>query len=247
MQTIPNLYIGTSGWSYRWKGLFYPEDLASADYLPFYAQHFNTTEINSSHYHYTMAKTIEKWLATTPPEFRFGAKMHKDITHNKRLLDTGTELGKWMSRYQLMGDRLGPVLIQIPASLRFDRPLAEDFFRLLRDKYPDQFFAFEVRHKSWLEEEPLDLLRDYEITFVIADSPRWPKLDITTTDKVYLRLHGQERLYSGPYSDEALERYAFMINDWLLDGKEVWVYFNNTMFGSAVTDGKRLMEIITNI
>jgi uncharacterized protein YecE (DUF72 family) len=247
MKTIPHLYIGTSGWSYRWKGVFYPEDLPSADFLPYYAQHFNTTEINSSHYHYTMAKTIEKWLATTPPEFRFGAKMLKEITHVQRLADAEAQVEKWMSRYLLMGARLGPVLVQIPASLRFDRPLAEDFFRLLRGKYPEQLFALEVRHKSWLEEEPIELMRDYEITFVIADSPRWPKLDITTTDKVYLRLHGQERLYSGPYDDAALERYAFMINDWLLDEKEVWVYFNNTMFGNAVNDAQRLQEMVANL
>jgi uncharacterized protein YecE (DUF72 family) len=191
-----------------------------------------------------MAKTIQNWLAITPTNFKFGAKMHKEITHVQRLEDIAPQLEKWMSRYLLMGERLGPVLVQIPASLRYDRPLAEGFFRVLRENYPDQFFAMEVRHKSWLEEEPLDLLREYEITFVIADSPRWPKLDITTTEKVYLRLHGQERLYSGPYSDEALERYAFMINDWLLDGREVWVYFNNTMFGSAIANAQRLKELV---
>ncbi|WP_026463273.1 DUF72 domain-containing protein [Adhaeribacter aquaticus] len=242
-----NLYIGTSGWSYRWKGIFYPEDMPSADYLPFYANQFNTTEINSSHYHYTMVKTIQNWLAITPTSFRFGAKLHKDITHVQRLENIEAPLEKWMSRYQLMEERLGPVLVQIPASLRYDRLLAESFFRVLRQKYPEQFFAMEVRHKSWLEEEPLDLMREYEITFVIADSPRWPKLDITTTEKVYLRLHGEERLYSGPYSDEALERYAFMVNDWLLDGKEVWVYFNNTMFGSAVQNAKTLQQFVNNL
>jgi uncharacterized protein YecE (DUF72 family) len=241
------LHIGTSGWSYRWKGLFYPEEMKSADYLPFYAGHFNCTEINSSHYHYTMAKTIQNWLAITPPSFKFGAKLHKEITHVQRLENIEPQLEKWMGRYLEMGERLGPVLVQIPASLRYDRPLAEGFFRVLREKYPDQFFAMEVRHKSWLEEEPLDILRDYEITFVIADSPRWPKLDITTTEKVYLRLHGEERLYSGPYSGEALERYAFMINDWLLDGKEVWVFFNNTMFGSAIQNAKTLQDMMQNM
>jgi uncharacterized protein YecE (DUF72 family) len=126
-----NLHIGTSGWSYRWKGVFYPEEMKSAEYLPFYAEHFNTTEINSSHYHYTMAKTIQNWLATTPASFRFGAKLHKEITHVQRLENIVPQLEKWMSRYLLMGDRLGPVLVQIPASLRYDRPLAESFFREL--------------------------------------------------------------------------------------------------------------------
>ena len=242
-----NLYIGTSGWSYAWKGIFYPEDLKSADYLNYFAQHFNTTEINSSHYHYTMAKTIEKWLAQTPPHFRFAAKMHQDITHKNRWVDVEAELEKWMGRFAIMGDKLGPILIQIPASFRFELLTAENFFSLLRDKYPEQMFALEVRHKSWLEDEPMDMISFYNISLVIADSPRWPKLERTTSDTVYLRLHGEERLYSGPYSDDALERYAYMINDWLLDEKEVWVFFNNTIGGAATTDATRLQKIIENL
>ena len=248
MATDTRLYIGTSGWSYPWKGIFYPEDLKSADYLAYFAQHYNTTEVNSSHYHYTLPRTIEKWLATTPPEFRFGAKLHKEITHEKRLQDTEEQLEKWMSRYLAMGHRLGPVLVQLPASFRYDRLAVEPFFAMLRAKYPDQVFALEVRHKSWMEEEPLDMLRDFDITWVIADSPRWPKLETTTSENtVYLRLHGMERLYSGPYSDEALERYAYMINDWLLDGKEVWVYFNNTIGGAAARDAKTLRELVEQL
>jgi uncharacterized protein YecE (DUF72 family) len=244
----PNLYIGTSGWSYRWKGLFYPEDMKSADYLPFYAQHFNCTEVNSSYYHFTMAKTIEKWLEQTPPDFKFCAKLNQEITHKRKFEDIDEPLDKFMSRYLLMGARLGPLLIQIAGSFRFDRPVAEGFYRVLRDKYPDTKFALEVRHNSWFSEESLDLLRDYDITFVIASSgKRFPYLETTTNETVYLRLHGDERLYSSSYPDERLERYAYMINDWLLDGKEVWMFFNNTMFGSAIQDSKRLQEMIVNL
>ena len=244
----PNLYIGTSGWSYRWKGLFYPEDLKSADYLPFYAQHFNCTEVNSSFYHFTMAKTIEKWLALTPPDFKFCAKLHQEITHKRKLADIEEPLHKFMSRYLLLGDRLGPLLIQLAGSFRFERPVAEGFFRVLRGHYPQTQFALEVRHTSWFSEESLDLLRDYDITFVIASSgKRFPYLETATNETVYLRLHGDERLYASSYSDEKLERYGFMINDWLLDGKQVWMFFNNTMYGSAIQDSKRLQEIIGNL
>jgi uncharacterized protein YecE (DUF72 family) len=242
-----NLYIGTSGWSYAWKGIFYPEDLKSADYLPYYAGYFTTTEVNSSHYHYTMAKTIEKWLAQTPAHFKFAAKLHQEITHEKRLVEVADQLEKWMSRFLIMGDRLGPVLIQLPASFRFDAAVADSFFALLRDKYPIQSFALEVRHKSWLEEEPIGLLREYQIAFVIADSPRWPKLETVTANQVYLRLHGEEKLYSGPYSDEALERFGYMIHDWLLDDKEVWVFFNNTIGGAATRDAQKLQKWLENL
>jgi len=246
--SIPNLYIGTSGWSYRWKGLFYPEELKSAEYLRFYAGHFNCTEVNSSFYHFTMPKTIEKWLAETPPTFKFCAKLNQEITHNRKFENIEEPLDKFMSRYLLMGERLGPLLIQIASSFRFERPVAEGFYRTLREKYPDTKFALEVRHKSWHTDEALDLLREYDITFVIASAgKRWPYLETTTNEIVYLRLHGDERLYSSLYSDERLEQYAFMINDWLLDGKEVWVFFNNTMFGSAIQNAKTLQELLQNM
>ncbi len=245
---MDNLHIGTSGWSYRWKGLFYPEDLKSADYLHYFAQHFNCTEINSSFYHFTMEKTIQKWLEQTPPEFKFSAKLNQEITHKRKFDDSEELLLKFMSRYVLMGERLGVILIQIAASFRFDRPTAESFYRLLRQHYPQVKFALEARHVSWFTEESLDLLRDYDITFVIASAgKRFPSLETTTTETVYLRLHGDERLYSSLYSDEKLERYAYMINDWLLDGKEVWVFFNNTIMGSAVTNAKSLQQLLANL
>lgn len=243
-----NLHIGTSGWSYRWKGLFYPEDLKSADYLSFFAQHFNCTEINSSFYHFTMEKTIQKWLAQTPPKFKFSAKLNQEITHERKFDDSEELLLKFMSRYVPMGDRLGVILIQIAASFRFDRPTAESFYRLLRHHYAQVTFALEARHVSWFTEESLDLLRDYEITWVIASAgKRFPSLETTTTKTVYLRLHGDERLYSSLYSDEKLERYAYMIHDWLLGGKEVWVFFNNTIMGSAVTNAKSLQTLLANM
>jgi len=243
-----NLYIGTSGWSYRWKGLFYPEDMPSAEYLPFYSQHFNCTEVNSSFYHFTMPKTIEKWLTQTPPTFKFCAKLNQEITHKRKFEDVAEPLDKFMSRYLLMGDRLGPLLIQIAGSFRYERPVAEGFYRTLREKYPDTKFALEVRHTSWYSEESLDLLRDYNISFVIASAgKRFPYLEATTNNLAYLRLHGDERLYSSLYSEEKLERYAFMINDWLLDNKEVWVFFNNTMFGSAIQNAKTLQQMVQNL
>ncbi|HYE79978.1 MAG TPA: DUF72 domain-containing protein [bacterium] len=242
-----NLFIGTSGWTYPWRGIFYPEDLPSADFLPFYARHFTTTEVNSSFYHFTMLKTIEKWRAQTPDTFRIAAKLHRSITHEHRLHDVEAPLRKWMDRFLTLGPRLGPILIQLPASFRFEAPRALAFFQLLRQLYPDPVFALEVRHKSWLEEEPLDLLREFSISWVIAHSPRWPILETTTTDTIYLRLHGEQKLYSGPYSDDLLERFGYMIHDWLLDGRQVWVFFNNTIGGAAVHDATRLASLLANL
>ena len=248
MEQIPNLYMGTSGWSYRWMEVLYPPELKSADRLAYYATNFNCTEINSSFYHFTMAKTVEKWLTTTPAYFKFAPKLNQEITHKRKFVDAEAPLDKFMSSYSLMGDRLGPVLVQIAGSFRFDRPTAEDFYRLLRDKYPAQPFALEARHVSWFTDESLDLLRDYDITTVIASAgKRFPGTEATTTNIAYLRLHGDEKMYSSAYSDEKLERYAYMVKDWLEDEKQVWVFFNNTILGNAVLDARKLYDMIKNL
>ena len=248
MAEIPNLYVGTSGWSYRWQEVLYPADLKSADFLSYYANHFNATEINSSFYHFTMAKTIDKWLAQTPAHFRFAPKLNQEITHKRKFQDIEEPLQKFMSRYEAMGERLGPVLVQIAGSFRYDRLVAETFYRTLRELYPDQKFALEARHVSWFTEESLDLLREYHITTVIASAgKRFPGTEVTTTNTAYLRLHGDEKLYASAYGDEKLERYAYMVKDWLEDGKEVWVFFNNTIIGNAVLDADKLKEMVRNL
>lgn len=241
----PALFIGTSGWSYRWQGLFYPPELKSAEYLGYYATRFNATEINSSFYHFTMEKTIDKWLATTPASFRFAPKLNQEITHKRRFVDIDEPLQRMMSRFSRMGDRLGPVLVQIPGSFRFDPIVAQDFYQTLREGYPAQPFALEARHQTWFTDSALELMRDYGISFVIASAgKRFPGLVTTTTDLVYLRLHGDEKLYASAYTDDQLENYAAMIHDWLGDGKAVWVFFNNTILGSAVANAEKLRQLL---
>lgn len=244
----PRLHIGTSGWSYPWQGIFYPPELRPAQYLSFYAAHFNCTEINSSFYHFTIPKTIDKWLAETPGYFKFAPKLNREITHIRRLAGVNEPLERFMSRFLLMGPRLGPVLVQIPASFNFDARVAAGFFQLLRDKYPEQSFAFEARHTSWFGAEPLDLLREYNIAFVIATSGgRFPGLETATAETVYFRLHGDGKLYDSNYSDEKLEQYAFMIKEWLEDGKDIWVFFNNTLRGQALTDADKLRRLVAGL
>jgi uncharacterized protein YecE (DUF72 family) len=174
--------------------------------------------------------------------------LHQEITHTRKFVDIEEPLDKFMSRYLLMGNRLGPVLIQIAASFHFNKEVTEDFFKLLREKYPNQTFALEVRHKTWFTPEAIELMQEYQISFVISSAgKRFPGLEIATTDTVYFRLHGDEKLYSSSYSDEKLEKYAFMIKDWLLDGKEIWVFFNNTILGHAITDSQRLYRLIERL
>ncbi|QHL87254.1 DUF72 domain-containing protein [Nibribacter ruber] len=249
MDLEPNqLYIGTSGWSYAWRGIFYPEDLKSADMLPFYAEHFNCTEVNSSFYHFTMEKTIQKWLDTTPAHFKFAPKLHRSITHENRLQNVEEPLRKWMDRFLVMGDRLGPVLVQLPGSFHYNELIAKHFFTLLRELYPNTVFALEVRHASWHTEEVLELLEEFEVSLVVISAgKRWPALATSTTNTVYMRLHGHEQLYRGAYPAEEMERFAYMAQDWLMDGKTVWAFFNNTIGGNATADADRLKQAILNL
>lgn len=248
MTDLSKLYIGTSGWSYRWREVLYPPELKSADFLSHYATRFNCTEINSSFYHFTMAKTIEKWLAQTPAHFKFAPKLNQEITHKRKFQDIEEPLQKFMSRYLLMGDRLGPVLVQIAGSFRFDKGIAGDFYHTLRELYPEQPFALEARHVSWFTDESFELMREFNITTVIANAgKRFPGTEVTTTDMAYLRLHGDEKMYASSYSDEKLERYAYMVKDWLEDGKQVWVFFNNTILGNAVLNADRLRQLVTEL
>lgn len=143
-----------------------------------------------------------------------------------------------------MKERLGPVLIQLHPGLSLDIQLISNFFDLIREKYSQYRFAIEVRNRSWLNETFFDLLSHHGIAFVIADSgKRYPYHEAVTSDFIYLRFHGREQLYASDYSETVLQGYSRKINSWLLEGREVWVFFNNDYYGFAVKNAEKLREI----
>ncbi len=248
MAIIPDgkLYIGTSGWSYsNWKPAFYPPELKSADFLSFYAKQFQTTELNSSFYNFPLAKSIDKWLHTTPDNFRFCAKLHRSITHYKKLVDVKEELLKFAGRFEGLKPKLGQILIQLPPSLTFNRETVLVFYDLLMETMPGFSFSLEARNTSWYDEESLELMSDYNIANVIADAgKRFPLSNAVTANDVYIRFHGREKLYASEYDTEALEEYAEAIKIYLEDGLRVWVFFNNTMYGHALNNAITLKELV---
>ncbi|MGZ5281705.1 MAG: DUF72 domain-containing protein [Bacteroidia bacterium] len=243
---LKNLYIGTSGWSYsNWKPTFYPENLKSADFLSFYARHFPTTEINSSFYHFTMKKTIEKWLEATPENFRFSAKFHRSITHYQKLKDIEAPLIKYAEIFTSLKPKLGPILIQLPPSLNFQENIVKPFYITLRNIMPDFTFALEARHTSWFTDESFELMAEFDIANVWADAGRrFPSSDAVTNNEAYIRLHGREKLYASDYEDDVLEYFAERIVLYLEEGLRVWVYFNNTMYGHALQNAQTLESMI---
>jgi uncharacterized protein YecE (DUF72 family) len=239
-------FVGTSGWSYRhWSGIFYPAAVKPARYLEYYLTRFDCVELNSSFYHLPRESTVEGWMQRTPESFRFCPKLSRFVTHQMRLADCDRALEKFFRLFRIMRDRLGPVLIQLPPGLPYDRFRVIDFFHLLREHYHEFQFAMEIRHRSWITDDFFQLLNQFGISFVMADSgDRFPSFEVVTADFVYLRFHGPEALYASDYSDESLFHYAEKIIRWVENGMMVWVFFNNDFGGYAVTNATRLSGLV---
>ncbi len=241
------VYIGTSGWSYRhWLGVFYPEDLKSEKYLEFYTSHFTCVELNSCFYHLPLKATVKGWVNRTPDNFKFCPKLSRYITHQQQLVNVEEPLWKFFDAFEEMKHKIGPVLVQLPPGLHYNRNLIEGFIHVLKEQYLSYRFAFEVRNKSWINDEFFSLLNTNNIAFVIADSGnRYPYNETLTSDFVYLRLHGREHLYATDYSDEELDDFAYKIRGWMNEDKEIWAFFNNDYNGFAVKNAARLKEMIS--
>ncbi len=155
---------------------------------------------------------------------------------------------RFFELFQEMKLRLGPVLIQLPPGLKFDRSLVINFLHIIKKNYSGYRFAVEVRHPSWITDDFFDLLAQHAIAFVIADSgKRFPYYEAVTTDFVYLRCHGPENLYASDYSDSQLYNFAEKIVCWLINDKDVWVFFNNDFHGFAVNNAVKLRDMVSSI
>jgi uncharacterized protein YecE (DUF72 family) len=242
----PRIHIGTSGWSYRhWKPGFYPQKLPSSKWLSFYAETFDTTEINGSFYRLPTMDHVLAWAAAVPENFIFCPKMSRYLTHMKKLLDPEEPLLRFFDVFDTIKEKLGPVLLQLPPFLKFNAERVSHLFNLLRKNYGDYDFALEVRHDSWLEKESLALMKKHDIGLVISQSENeFPYSEAVTAKTVYLRLHGPKELYASSYSDEMLESFAGKIKKWVKGRHEVWVFFNNDIHGFAVGDAVRLRNLL---
>lgn len=244
--TSAKLYIGTSGWSYKhWAEIFYPKDIRPEKYLEFYTGKFSCVELNSSFYNLPWKSTVTGWMNRTPDTFKFCPKMSRFITHQLQLVNVEEASAKFFDVFEGMRTKLGPVLIQLPPGMSYDKSLISNFFDLIKAKASHYRFAVEVRNKSWIDDNFFNLLAKNGIAFVIADSgSRFPYYETITTGFVYLRFHGREQLYASDYSETDLKLYAEKIINWLNEDKEVWVFFNNDFHGYAIKNAGRLKEII---
>jgi len=245
--SLKKIHIGTSGWSYKdWKGLYYPEKLKTTEWLSYYAKQFDNTEINTSFYHLPKRQTVLNWAEKVPKRFRFCPKISRYLTHMKKLHEPDEPLERFFEVFDLIKPVLGPVLIQLPPSLKFNYDLALSFFDILWRKYKAYDFALEVRHNTWLENDSLDLMTKYNIAFVISQSGiGFPYSEMVTSKNIYVRFHGPGKLYASSYTDETLKGFATKFKKWIKEGHVLWIFFNNDFYGYAINNAEKLKELMT--
>lgn len=264
--------IGISGWRYApWRGVFYPTGLPQRLELEHAASRLSSIEINGSFYALQRPESYRSWYAATPADFLFTVKGGRFITHMLKLRGVEQALANFFASGVLtLGDKLGPLLWQLPPTLGYDADRLAAFFDLLpcttsaaaalarqhderldgrawteTDADRPLRHVLEVRHPTFHDPTFVELLRRHDVGLVVADTAgRWPFLEDVTSSLVYVRLHGGEELYVSGYDDAALATWADRIRDWADAGQDVHVYFDNDVKVHAPFDAQRLAAML---
>lgn len=288
MKRQGKIRIGISGWTYApWRGVYFPKDLPHRRELEYAAHHFASIEINGSFYSLQRPSSYQAWYDAAPRGFVFAVKGSRFITHMRRLKDIRVPLANFFASGLLcLREKLGPILWQFPPNFRYDRERLVEFFDLLprdteaaarlsrkhdarvkahawtkADRRRPLRHAMEVRHPSFEAKEFIDLLRQYRIGLVVADTAgKWPFMEDVTSDFIYVRLHGDEELYRSGYTDAALDAWAKKVRSWaggrtptsakrvgprlsaVKSGRDVYVYFDNDAKVHAPFDALSLVH-----
>lgn len=237
------LRIGTSGWSYaHWRGGFYPAGLPSKAWLAFYAERFDTVEINGSFYRMPPEPAVAGWCERSPEGFLFAWKASRYITQAKRLRDAAEPLAYVLNRASGLKGKLGPILFQLPPQMRRDDDRLAKFLSLLPKAHR---FCVEFRDPAWYAPEVLRLLAEHGVALCVSDHHDAPAPPEATAGFVYVRLHGPGGHYFGRYPEGELASWAKRIAAWRSDGRDVFVYFDNDVEGAAPLDAAALRSRLT--
>jgi uncharacterized protein YecE (DUF72 family) len=244
---MKKMHIGTMGWSYDfWLGNFYPA--GSQALLTEYAKNFDTVEINNTFYRIPSRDTVRTWKNEVPGDFIFSAKFPRKITHIKMLQDCREELEVFVEHMSLLGDKLGPLLIQLPPSFAPEKSgILKDFLAGLPERCR---FAVEVRNKKWLDEKFYDLLRDNGVALVLIDHPWMPQMNTITADFTYIRWEGDRNKIKGTLGkverdrSEDIKDWGMKIKGFFEDSVEVFGYFSKSYSGYPPGDVRMLLDIL---
>lgn len=236
------LRVGTSGWQYKhWRKRYYPESLATRKWLDFYAQDFDSVEINNSFYRLPTEQSVDRWRAGTPAGFRFAVKGSRYITHRKKLKDPESALTRFVPMVDRLGGKLGPILFQLPPHWHCDIERLETFLHALP---PGHRFSFELRDPSWHTPEIYRALRRHNAAFCLFDLAGVQTPVELTADFVYVRLHGPGGKYQGDYSHAVLESWARRLEHWSSRLTAAYVYFDNDEAAYALKNAKELKRLV---
>jgi uncharacterized protein YecE (DUF72 family) len=224
------VYVGTAGWTIPASAA--GDFSVEGTHLERYARRLPAVEINSSFYRPHRTTTYERWAASVPDDFRFAVKVPREITHHLRLKNTVAPLERFLAEVSGLGGKLGPLLVQLPPTLKFDAEAARSFFADLRERFTGNVVC-EPRHETWFRAETESLLEQYQIARVAADPAPVPEAARPAgwTGLVYYRLHGSPKVYYSDYSEGYL---GALRQDLRKRSKSsVWCIFDNTALGAA--------------
>jgi uncharacterized protein YecE (DUF72 family) len=286
---IMSVRVGISGWTYApWRGTFFPRDIRQREELSYAASQVASIEINGTFYSLHKASSWASWYERTPEDFIFSVKAPRFVTHVHRLKDATVPVANFFASGVLrLQEKLGPILWQIPPSLPYQADVLETFLDLLphdtdeaialarhhdgnvaqpwmKSDQPRRLrHALEVRHRSFVNPEFIATLRRRGVALVVADTAgKWPFMEDLTADFVYVRLHGDEVLYTSGYTDAALQQWAGKIRTWRTggnprgakliaatvpprkNGRDVFVYFDNDVKVRAPYDAMTLAYLL---
>jgi uncharacterized protein YecE (DUF72 family) len=238
-------YIGTSGWHYdHWRDRFYPRTLSKKKWLDFYAGHFTTVELNNTFYRLPSEAAFTAWYESSPADFTFAVKVSRFITHIKRLKGTEEAVERFIERVRILGEKLGPLLYQLPPNM----PRRDETLEVFLSALPRGLkHVVEFRHQSWLDERVFEILHKYNIGFCAFDMPSVSCPLVATADFAYVRFHGSSELYASFYSDEELAGWAKRLADLAVNLKGAYIYFNNDFEAFAVRNAETLRGYLKEV
>ncbi len=230
------LYSGTSGFAYpSWKPAFYPEKLASSKFLPYYASRLNAVEVNYTYRRLALASTFEKWIANTPEGFLFLPKAHMKITHSFKLDGAEDFTRVFLESLEPLraAGRLGPILFQLPPSLKID---TERLARFVGGLPRAVRAAFEFRNATWFDESAYQVLRDANAALCIAENENLETPHVLTADFVYLRLRKPD------YSESELESISYRVGQYRSNGYPTYAIFKHEETPAGALNAEKLLN-----
>jgi uncharacterized protein YecE (DUF72 family) len=240
---MPGVRIGCSGFNYpHWGETFYPRKLPQRKWLWHYCSVFSSVELNVTFYRLPAMATCDKWYQETPHDFAFSLKGSRFITHLKRLLVTAESPDLFFNSALRLKEKLKVILWQLPPSFKVNTERLANFLRLLSD-YPVRN-TIEFRHESWITSDVIDICKEHNVGLCMADWPLFIDDLPITSDFVYIRRHGKSGRYDTCYSKAELKKDSIRIKDYLKDGKDVFIYFNNDANGYAPRNALELINLL---